>query len=89
MSMDMRKTINWQTILSDITEARAQLQEIEAKVKSGKPPCKEEFQVSLKHAYQHLNFSWNCRHVPTNKYAGMSEKDFSRWGEYPKDLDTL
>ena len=83
------KPINWETILSDIAEARSELEMIEKDVKSGTPPSEIDFKVRLRHAYHHVNFAWNCRHVATTNYASMSDKDFKKWGRYPKDIEKL
>ena len=83
------KTVNWETILSDIAEARDELEKIEADVKANKAPCEGELQVRLRHVYNHVNFAWNCRHVSTDRYASMTDQEFKRWGKYPKRIENL
>ena len=82
----MRK-LNWEIILSNLAEAREQLDEIELRVRKGESPAEGEFQVMLEHAYHHLNFAWNIRHVSTKRYAQLTDDEFNQWGKFPKDLE--
>ena len=79
----MRK-LNWTLIAYNLAEAREQLEAIEAQVKAGNPPGEIEFQIKLEHACHHLNFAWNVRRQPTEKYTNLSRKDFNRWSKFPK-----
>lgn len=49
-SFHMRKRLNWKIILSNIAEAREQLEEIEARVENGKKPSEIELEIMLGHA---------------------------------------
>lgn len=82
----MRK-LNWEIILSNLAEAREQLEKIERRVTKGEAPGEGEFQVMLEHAYHHLNFAWNIRHVPTKRYAHLTDDEFNQWGKFPKDIE--
>jgi hypothetical protein len=79
--------LNWRIIGPEITEAREQLEAIEGRIKSGKPPNSVEFQIMIQHAYHHLNFAWNARHWPLRRYAHLTDDDFHAGGELPADLD--
>jgi hypothetical protein len=79
--------LNWKIILPNIAEAREQLEQIEARAKSGKKPAEGELQVMLEHAYHHLNFAWNVRHVITKRYAKLSDAEFNRWSKFPKEIE--
>ena len=79
--------INWEIVLSDIADARSDLQYIEHRVKSGHALNEEEFRVTLQHVYHHLNFAWNARHQSTERYANLTDEDFISWGQYPADID--
>ncbi len=72
----MPKTLNWNIIGPNIEDAREQLEEIEARIKAGKPPDPVEFQRMMQHAYHHLNFAWNARLWPQRRYAQLTEQDF-------------
>ena len=81
--------LNWTIILSNITDAREQLEELEARRQNGERITEVEYQVMIQHAYHHLNFAWNARHQPTVRYKHLTKQDFQRWGKLPKDLDFI
>jgi len=80
------KGLNWTIILYNIREAREQLEEIEARVKTGEKVDEIEFQIMIEHAYHHLNFAWNVRHASTRKYANLTDEDFDLWSKFPKEI---
>ena len=79
--------LNWKIILSNIAEARDQLEQIDARAKNGKKPTEGELQIMLEHAYHHLNFAWNIRHLPSKRYGKLSDAEFNRWGKFPKEIE--
>jgi len=79
--------LNWEIILSNISEASEELQRIESCVKNGNAPTEIEFQIMLEHAYHHLNFAWNIRHVSTKRYSKLTDKEFNRWSKHPKEIE--
>ena len=81
--------LNWKIILSNLAEAREQIEQIEELAKGKKKPSEVEFQIMLAHAYHHLNFAWNIRHTSTISYANLTEDDFNKWGKYPTDIEEL
>ena len=83
------KKLNWKIILSNISEAREELQSIESRIQSEKGFGEVEFQIALLHAYHHLNFAWNIRRVATKRYAHLTKKEFKKWGSYPKKIEDL
>ncbi len=60
--------LNRQIILSNIADSREQLGQIDARVRNEKKPAEGELQILFEHAYHHLNFAWNIRHIPTKGY---------------------
>jgi hypothetical protein len=50
--------------------------------------CRSEgaLEVGLGHAYHHLNSAWHVRHIATSRYARCSDRDFNRWGRFPRDV---
>ena len=82
------KDINWDIVLSNIAEARHELESMESIIKK-KTFSEGELQVGLQHAYHHLNFAWNVRHVSTRRYAHLSDAEFRKWGKYPREIDKL
>ena len=73
--------------MSNITEAREQLEQIEALQQRGEKISEVELQISLEHAYHHLNFAWNIRHASTKRYANLSDEDFNLWSKFPKEIE--
>lgn len=78
--------LNWGIILHNIAEAREQLEQIEGLAKGEKKPREAELQVMLEHAYHHLNFAWNIRHVSTERYSKLSDDEFDEWGKFPQGI---
>jgi hypothetical protein len=92
------KRLNWKCIRSNISEARLALQDLEMIIaRSGTimefshPPQRslEQLEVSLRHAYHHLNFAWNIRYIKTAKYRSLTDSDFKKWGKFPPGFDCL
>jgi hypothetical protein len=82
----MARRINWRTVLSNITEAREELQHLEAMAVDRRCRNEAELEVGLGHAYHHLNSAWHVRHIPTSRYAHLSDREFNQWGRFPKDV---
>jgi hypothetical protein len=78
--------LNWTTIRGDLSEALDELQKLDARLKARDYPNPVEFQIAMQHAYHHLNFAWNARHVKTSRYANLTDADFEKWGAFPNDL---
>ncbi len=78
--------LNTKIILSNLNEAAEELEDLKGKMESGDID-ELELQIALQHAYHHLNFAWNIRHVPTEKYANLNDEEFKKWGSYPTDID--
>lgn len=81
--------MNHKIILSNLQEAREELDKLEAKLNSSDKPDEVEFELSLRHAYHHLNFAWNIRNVETEKYKNLTDTDFREWSKFPNGFDDL
>ena len=81
--------MNHKIILSNLQEAREELDKFEAKLNSQDKPDEVEFELSLRHAYHHLNFAWNIRNVETEKYKNLTDTDFREWSKFPNGFDDL
>lgn len=79
--------ITWTNVLHNISEAREELQRIEARIQSDKKPLEGELQIMLEHAYHHLNFAWNIRHVSAKRYANLTDDDFNLWAKIPQEIE--
>ena len=83
-----RKHLNLEIIGSNLAEAMEELERLRNLASTGKLR-EEELQIGLLHAYHHLNFAWNIRHVATRQYAKLSQRQFERWGRYPSKIEKV
>jgi len=83
------KNINWRIVLSNIKEAREELEGLESQIASNKKPSEVRLELSLRHAYHHLNTAWNARHSETAQYRNLTEHDFKAFGTFPPGFDDL
>ncbi|MGD0235355.1 MAG: hypothetical protein ABSC55_12575 [Syntrophorhabdales bacterium] len=74
-------------MLTEIREAREELEKLEHKIASSNKPVEIKLELSLRHAYHHLNFAWNIRHIETGKYSNLTEADFKKWGKFPEGFN--
>jgi len=79
--MARRRSLNRKIISSNVAEAIKELQKLERKTEEGE--LREgELQIGLQHAYHHLNFAWNIRHVSTSDLSQVTQAQFEKWGAY-------
>jgi hypothetical protein len=79
--------LNWKIILSNLAEAREQIEQIEERASNRKKPSEIELQIMLEHAYHHLNFAWNIRHISSENYSNLSHDEFNEWSKFPKEIE--
>lgn len=77
--------LNIKNILYNIKDAREQLENIE-KLLEEENLSEVNFEIKLAHAYHHLNFAWNIRHLSDKRFQKMSEEDFKNWGTFPNEI---
>ena len=80
--------MNFEIIGSNISEAAEELAKLQRRAANG-TLTEADFQIRLLHAYHHLNFAWNIRHLATSKYATLTQQDFEKWGKYPTEIEKL
>jgi hypothetical protein len=73
---------NKEVILSNIVEAREELEKIEKELLE-KSYDEAEFKIALGHAYHHLNYAWNVRKASEKELVEHSDVDFKKWSKYP------
>jgi hypothetical protein len=83
------KRLNWKIIRANIHEALEELEKLESHIASTNKPHEVELELSLRHAFHHINFAWNARHIETEKYRKLTKSDFDEWGKFPEGLDEL
>ena len=81
--------MNWKIILSKIREAREEIEKIESEINSDSKLDETQLELSLRHAYHHLNFAWNTRNIETKIYKNLSKNEYKKWGQFPKGFDDL
>ena len=79
---------NWKIVASNMAEAREEIERLE-KLIADKCISREEFEIGLRHAFHHLNFAWNIRHMPTKRYTNLTQEDFEAWGQHPEEMKQL
>lgn len=82
------KQLNFEIMESNLAEAIEQLQKLRTEA-ANETLTAVDFQIGLLHAYHHINWSWNTRHVETSKYANRTRKHFKKWGKYPSKIEDL
>ena len=78
--------LNWEIILSNLAEAREQIEEIEKRASDETKPSEIELQIWLEHVYHHLNFDWNIRHKTSFNYSKLSDEEFNEWSKFPTEI---
>ncbi len=81
--------MNWKIIAGDIKEAREQLEEIESRIAGTDRPSEGELLVMFEHAYHHLNVAWNARGISTKRYTNLTDMEFNKWSQYPKNISSF
>jgi hypothetical protein len=79
--------LNWQIVLSNIKGAREELEKLENTIKSNEAE-QVEIEISLRHAYHHLNLAWNARNIPNENYSNLTHSELKEWGKFPKGFDS-
>ena len=74
---------NIELIKQNISEAIEQLKEIESILLSGDEYEESSFSIDLGHAYHHLNFAWNIRHVSEQDAIECNKENFKKWSMFP------
>jgi hypothetical protein len=80
-----RKSLNFEIIESNLSEAIEELEKLRDRASNGELE-EGHLQVGLRHAYHHLNFAWNIKHVSTTQYTQLTQAQFDRWGKYPSEI---
>ncbi len=70
-----------------LKEAYETLQGITPAIESGANVSNEEFEIAIRHAYEHLNTAWNSRFITDDKARNHTDWDFAEWRQFPRDLN--
>ena len=81
--------INRAIVLGNIKEAREELEALEKRLTSDQNMNEDDLELSIRHAYHHINFAWNIRGKTSEEYAQLTDDDFNKWGSFPDGFDAL
>ena len=70
-----------------LKEASETVQGITRAIESGANVSNEEFEIAIRHAYEHLNTAWNSRFITDDKARNHTDWDFAEWRQFPRDLN--
>jgi hypothetical protein len=70
-----------------LRETSETLQKIIGAIEAGANIGNEEFEIAIRHAYDHLNTAWNSRYITDDKARNHTDWDFAEWRQFPKDLN--
>ena len=73
-------------ILSHLREAHEELTKTITRIEAEDPVDEVLLEISLEHAYNHLNTAWNSRAMDDKAVAFLSEDDFYAWRQFPTDI---
>jgi hypothetical protein len=82
----MPNPINWKVVASNLAEAREEIEEFEALLAKRGRRSEVDLQLSLEHAYHHLNVAWNARRATMRQYRNLTDAQFNQWGRFPKGI---
>jgi hypothetical protein len=77
--------MNKNTILSDLREAKEELDSLIAEIENDDEFDFDNYYVSMQHIYHHLNTAWNIRKESEETIKEYTEDNFRRWSQFPKD----
>lgn len=79
--------MNKQWVLFHLREALEELTQTTSALETNKEYGEVEFEIALKHMYNHLNTAWNSRNESDHAISSQSDADFYAWRAFPDDLD--
>ena len=74
-------------VIFHLRETSETLQKVIAAIESGAYIGNDEFEITIRHAYDHINTAWNSRFISDDKARNHSDWDFAEWRQFPKDLN--
>ena len=78
--------LNFDFIVNNLRDVREQIDELVKLAEAGDLDD-VNFELKMEHAYHHLNFAWNIRHVPPDRASRCVAEDFNDWSMFPSDLE--
>ena len=81
--------MNKEYILYNLKEASKQLAETINELETDKGYEYGEFRVDMEHLYHHLNTAWNAQNSSDQESRECLESNYSKWRQFPKDMDWI
>ena len=79
--------MNRDAILFHLGEAKEQLDETIADLKSDADYDFGDFKVAVSHLYHHINTAWNGRDASAERHRECSQEDFGTWRKFPDESE--
>ncbi len=79
--------MNRKWILFHLKEAHEELSRVIGELESRNDYDGGEYFVAMMHAYHHLNTAWNSKDASDEEASTCSEENFSKWRQFPSDID--
>jgi len=82
-----QRRMNWKWVLSNLAEAREELQRLERLAsRPGARRTSIELEIGLGHAYHHLNAAWNGRRFSMARWRKITSRDYRMVSRWPRDV---
>ena len=78
---------NKNDILSDLREAKANLDGMINEIEKDDEFDFEGYYPDMQHIYHHLNTAWNIRKEKEETIRKCIDKDFNKWRKFPNEFD--
>jgi hypothetical protein len=80
------KELNTRYIQWHLREAAGAIESILTELERNPNERIDEFSVTMRLLYHHVNTAWNARYATSAEADECSEGNFLRWARYPSDL---
>ena len=81
--------MNRDFVLFHLGEAEKAIRDTIAEIKAHPDYDYGEYRVDMEHVYHHVNSAWNARDASEAAAKECSEADFSRWRQFPTDIELI
>ena len=78
--------MNKRFIISNLKEAKEELEKTIQSIESEKDYGFGDFHVGMAHAFHHLNSAWNGRDISDTEWKEYSDETYARLERFPVDL---
>ena len=79
--------MNKEWVLFHLKEALEEIENTIKEIESEPEYDNPEFSVAMAHLYHHVNTAWNSRQSSEKEGEESSESNFSKWRQFPTDVD--